>query len=91
MTDTRTGRPVLAWMSAAQIPAVSARTALDGLLAGFMAAVTYAGHHTDAGALRFNLALTDARKGHDYDYSREFAVGLELAKQALADLNGGAS
>lgn len=85
------GRPVLARQSPAQIPAVASRSALDGLAAGFLAAVTYAGSHTEAAELAFNTALRDARENpeHDYDYSRLFLAGLELAKAGLLQLTGG--
>lgn len=84
-----TGRPVLARQSSAQIPAVASRSALDGLAAGFLAAVTYAGSHTEAARLVYDAAILDARTGHDYDYSREFLAGLELAKAELQLLIGG--
>jgi len=83
------GRPALAWQSPAQIPAVASRSALDGLAAGFLAAVTYAGQHTEAARLAYDAAVLDARTGHDYDYSREFLAGLEAAKAELALLTGG--
>lgn len=88
------GKPVLARVSAKQIPAVSSPSALDGLQAGFMAAIAYAGQHTAIGELRFNGALRDAREQHDYGYSRGFLAGVEAAKAelaALANLIGGAS
>lgn len=83
-----TGRPVLARQSPAQIPAVACRSALDGLAAGFLAAVTYAGSRTDAARLVFDAAVRDARENHDYDYSREFLAGLELAKAELLLIGG---
>lgn len=83
-----TGRPVLARQSSAQIPAVASRSALDGLAAGFLAAVTYAGSHTEAARLAYDAAIRDAREHHDYDYSREFLAGLELAKAELLLIGG---
>lgn len=84
-----TGRPVLARQSPAQIPAIASASALAGLAAGFLAAVAYSGRHTAAGELAYSVALRDARQHHDYDYSREFLAGLELAKGALTTLIGG--
>lgn len=83
-----TGRPVLARQSPAQIPAITSATALAGLAAGFLAAVTYSGSHTPAGELAYSMALRDARQNHDYDYSREFLAGLELAKGELNLIGG---
>lgn len=86
------GNPALAMISPAEIPAVASRSALDGLAAGFLAAVTYSGARTDAGRRLLDLAVVDARRNpdHDYDYSRAFLDGIEAAKAQLRNLRGAA-
>jgi hypothetical protein len=80
------GHLVLALLNASEIPAVPSLTALAGLTAGFMAAVTYAQRHDAGAALMFNCAVQAARKHADYEYSHEFLRGVELALPELAAL-----
>lgn len=83
-----TGRPVLALLDPAQIPLVTAPTALAGLTAGVLAAVALAGDHSPAAREAFTASVLDARSNpkRDYGYSRGFLAGVELAKTELAAL-----
>lgn len=83
-----TGRPVLALLDAAQIPLVTAPSALAGLTAGVLAAVALAGDHSATARAAFAASVLDARSNpkRDYDYSRAFLAGVELAKSELAAL-----
>lgn len=87
-----TGRPVLAMLSASQIPAVPATSALAGLRAGILSTLDAAPHDA-AGERCFDEALLDARTGpdRDYEYSHQFAIGAEAAAALLHQISGGLS
>lgn len=81
-----TGRPVLALLDAAQIPAVPLTPALHGLAEGFLAALTVAADRSAAAEAGFTRAVQTARQHPDYGYSREFLAGVELAKAELGTI-----
>lgn len=82
-----TGRPVLAMLSVAQIPAVASPSALAGLTAGVLAAFA-AARHDAVGEREFATALRDAQENHDYDYSHQFAVAVDAATELLRIAGG---
>jgi hypothetical protein len=85
---TWNGRPVLARLSASEIPAVADAEALAGLRAGINAAIDYAGSHTAAAEIVFTAAKRMAQQHPAYGYSHQFLAGVELAKPHLLRLAG---
>lgn len=91
MTNAWSGRPTLAALDPADIPAVDSDDALDGLRAGFDAALKLSAHHDQVGQHEFYAAVIDARRSprHGYRWSREFLAGVQLAAAELRNISGG--
>lgn len=83
-------RPVLATLSAAQVPLLGPGSALRGLTAGAQNALWLAEHHTEKDVLQFDLALHVIRSGdlYDVDFSRAFASGYTLLAAELRRIGG---
>lgn len=83
-------RPVLATLSASQVPLLGQGSALRGLTAGMQNALYLAEHHTEKDVLQFDLALHIIRSSDLYDISfgRAFASGYTLAAAELRRIGG---
>lgn len=83
-------RPVLATLSASQVPLIGAGSALRGLTAGMQNALYLAEHHTENDILQFDLALHVIRSGdlYDLDFGRAFASGYTLTAAELRRIGG---
>lgn len=81
------GRPVLALTSLAQVPLVPPSPGKAGARAGFLAAFDNSGH-TPADEINFAYAKHAASQHDDYEFSRQWLVGLAAGKALLAKLAG---
>lgn len=83
-------RPVLATLSAEQVPLLGSVSALRGLTAGVQSALHLAEFHSEADVLQFDAALYAIRTGDlfDFDFSRSFASGYTLTAAELRRIGG---
>lgn len=83
-------RPVLALLSAAQVPVLGSTSAVNGLAAGVDAALHLTEHASKADVDAFAAVLEHVRSATelDYDFSREFAAGYTLIATELQRIGG---
>lgn len=83
-------RPVLATLTAEQVPALDPSPAVRGLAAGIDAALRLAEDHGPAGEAVFASTLRVVRSSDLFDvaYCQEFAAGYTLAAAELRRIGG---
>lgn len=83
-------RPVLALLSADQVPLLGPTSAVRGLATGIEQALHLAVYHAPADVYAFADALTRVRRSDEYDidYSRAFASGYTLAASEVRRIGG---